>query len=60
MTQQELLQSARDIMVSGMGIDSYRTKLKQSAISLGRKPESVAKASTMRLALWVTKRTSAI
>jgi hypothetical protein len=47
-------------MVSGLTIDSERIKLKQSAISLGRKPESVAKASTMRLALWVTKRTSAI
>lgn len=60
MTQQELLQSARDIMVSGLTVHSERNALKQSAMSSGRKPESVAKASTMRLALWVSKGTSAI
>lgn len=58
MTQQELLQSARDVMACGATF--HRTKLKEVAVSSGRKPESVAKASTMRLALWVSKGTSAI
>lgn len=58
MTQQELLQSARDLMVKGMVMNRF--KLKEVAVNSGRKPESVAKASTMRLALWVSKGTSAI
>jgi hypothetical protein len=58
MTQQQLLQNARGVLV-GMN-DAQRQCLKTAAIAAGRKPEAVAKAGTMRLALWVSKGTSAI
>lgn len=58
MTQQQLLQNARGVLV-GM-TDAQRQCLKTAAIAAGRKAEAVSKASTMRLALWVSKGTSAI
>ena len=58
MTQQQLLQNARGVLV-GMN-DAQRQCLKTAAVAAGRKPEAVAKAGTMRLALWVSKGTSAI
>jgi hypothetical protein len=58
MTQQQLLQNARHILV-GMS-DAQRTCLKTAAIAHGRTAEQVSKAGTMRLALWVSKGTSAI
>jgi hypothetical protein len=58
MTQQQLLQNARGVLV-GM-TDAQRRCLKTAAVAAGRKPEAVAKAGTMRLALWVSKGTSAI
>ena len=58
MTQQQLLQVARDVMTCGA--DARRKELLTAAISAGRSKEQVAKASTMRLALWVSKGTSAI
>jgi len=58
MTQQQLLQNARGVLV-GM-TDAQRQCLKTAAVAAGRKPEAVAKAGTMRLALWVSKGTSAI
>lgn len=58
MTQQQLLQSARDVMTCGA--DARRKELRVAATAAGRKAEAVSKASTMRLALWVSKGTSAI
>jgi hypothetical protein len=58
MTQQQLLQNARNVLV-GNPI-ANREELKNAAVSLGRTNVQVSKASTMRLALWVTKKTSAI
>jgi hypothetical protein len=58
MTQQQLLQQARDVMVCGA--DAHRRTLKTAAIGAGRTVGQVSKASTMRLALWVSKGTSAI
>jgi hypothetical protein len=59
MTQQQLLQQARHILTATVN-DHGRHCLKTAAIAHGRKPEAVRKASTMRLALWVSKGTSAI
>jgi hypothetical protein len=58
MTQQQLLQNARHILV-GM-TDAQRQCLKTAATAHGRTAQQVSKASTMRLALWVSKGTSAI
>jgi methionyl-tRNA synthetase len=58
MTQQQLLQQARDVMVCGA--DAHRNSLKTAAIAQGRTAQQVSKAGTMRLALWVSKGTSAI
>jgi hypothetical protein len=58
MTQQQLLQNARQILV-GM-TDAQRQCLKTAAIAKGRTAQQVSKAGTMRLALWVSKGTSAI
>jgi hypothetical protein len=58
MTQQQLLQNARMILVGNT--DAKRQCLKTSAIAHGRTAQQVSKASTMRLALWVSKGTSAI
>jgi hypothetical protein len=58
MTQQQLLQISRNILTGH--VDYNRTDLKTAAKALGRSEEQVRKASTMRLALWVTKLTSAI
>jgi hypothetical protein len=58
MTQQQLLQNARNLMVGNK--DAQRQSLKTSAIAHGRTAQQVSKASTMRLALWVSKGTSAI
>jgi hypothetical protein len=58
MTQQQLLQNARHILV-GMS-DAQRQCLKTDAIAKGRTAQQVSKAGTMRLALWVSKGTSAI
>jgi hypothetical protein len=58
MTQQQLLQNARMILVGNT--DAKRHCLKTAAIAHGRTAQQVSKASTMRLALWVSKGTSAI
>jgi hypothetical protein len=50
MTSQQLLQTARDVMVCG--VDARRKELQNHAIAAGRTQQQVAKASTMRLALW--------
>ena len=59
MTQQQLLQQARNVLTATVN-DHGRHCLKSAAISKGRKPEAVNRASTLRLALWVSKGTSAI
>jgi hypothetical protein len=58
MTQQQLLQSARNVLVRNA--DATRSNLQAAAVAVGRKHEATRKASTMRLALWVSKGTSAI
>lgn len=58
MTQQQLLQNARNILTGET--DAKRQCLKTAALAKGRGAQQVAKASTMRLALWVSKGTSAI
>jgi len=58
MTQQQLLQNARQILVGNT--DAQRKCLKTAAIAKGRTADQVNKAGTMRLALWVSKGTSAI
>jgi hypothetical protein len=58
MTQQQLLQNARNLMVGSK--DAQRQCLKTAAIAQGRTAQQVSKAGTMRLALWVSKGTSAI
>jgi hypothetical protein len=57
-TQKQLLQYARMILVGNE--DAKRTNLKYAALTHGRTVQQVSKASTMRLALWVSKGTSAI
>lgn len=57
-TQKQLLQYARMILVGSE--DAKRTNLKTAAMAHGRTVQQVSKASTMRLALWVSKGTSAI
>jgi hypothetical protein len=59
MTQQQLLQQARNVLTATVN-DHGRHCLKTAAIAHGRTPEAARKASTMRLALWVSKGTSAI
>lgn len=58
MTSQQLLQTARDIMVCGA--DAQRKVLQTNAIAQGRTQDQVRKASTMRLALWSRGYKSAI
>jgi hypothetical protein len=58
MTQQQLLQNARGVLVGVT--DAKRQCLKTAAISAGRTQDQVRKASTMRLAMWVSKGSSAI
>lgn len=58
MTQQQLLQNARNVLVGNP--TANREELKNAAIATGRTSVQVSKASTLRLALWVTKKTSAI
>lgn len=58
MTQQQLLQNARNVVANLS--DAQRTCLKTAAIAKGRTAAQVSKAGTMRLALWVSKGTSAI
>ena len=50
MTSQQLLQTARDVMVCGA--DARRKELRTAALAAGRTNDQVRKASTMRLALW--------
>ena len=50
MTSQQLLQTARNVLVSTK--DSTRTELRTAALAAGRTNDQVRKASTMRLALW--------
>lgn len=57
-TQQQMLQHARQILVGNK--DAKRSNLKTAALAHGRTVQQVTKASTMRLALWVSKGTSAI
>ena len=57
-TQKVLLTYARQILVGNN--DVKRTHLKTAALNHGRSVQQVSKASTMRLALWVSKGTSAI
>lgn len=59
MTQKQLLTGARKVMIGG-DTDVTRTDLKRAAIAAGRDATAAAKASTMRLAMWVSKGTSAI
>ena len=59
MTQQQLLQAARNVLTATQ-TDTGRSGLQKAALAAGRKAEAVSKASTMRLALWVSKGTSAI
>lgn len=59
MTQQQLLQNARNVLVAAK-TDGGRPSLKTAAMAAGRTREDVNRASTMRLALWVSKGTSAI
>lgn len=59
MTQQQLLTAARKVLV-GAQHDAGRPALRTAAIAAGRSAEAANKASTMRLALWVSKGTSAI
>ena len=58
MTQQQLLQSARDVMVCDAKF--HRETLQKHAMKSGRTELSTKKASTMRLALWNSKGKSAI
>jgi hypothetical protein len=58
MTQQQLLQNARNVLT--LQKDGKRQDLRTAAIATGRTDAQVRKASTMRLALWVSKGTSAI
>jgi len=58
MTKQQTLQIARNVLIGAP--DAQRSPLKKQALAEGRAAEAVAKASTMRLALWVAKGTSAI
>lgn len=59
MTQQQLLQAARNVLTATQS-DTGRPALRTAAMAAGRSKEQVGKASTMRLALWVSKGTSAI
>lgn len=59
MTQQQLLQAARETLVGGLNRDQ-RHCLRVAAAAHGRSAQQIAKASTMRLALWVSKGKSAI
>ena len=59
MTQQQLLQGARNVLTAAR-TDVGRSGLKTAAMAAGRTREAVNRASTMRLALWVSKGTSAI
>jgi hypothetical protein len=59
MTQQQLLQTARNVLTATQS-DTGRPALRTAAMAAGRSKEQVGKASTMRLALWVSKGTSAI
>ena len=59
MTQQQLLTGARKVLI-GAKSDVTRKDLQSVATVAGRSQQSVSKASTMRLALWVSKGTSAI
>lgn len=58
MTQKNLLQDARNVLTRKVMFN--RENLKNAALKSGRTEQQVRKASTMRLALWVTKKTSAI
>lgn len=58
MTKQQTLQLSRNILICSP--DAQRNPLKDAALATGRSTEQVRKASTMRLALWVAKGTSAI
>jgi len=58
MTKQQTLQIARNVLIGAP--DARRAPLKQQALAEGRTADQVSKASTMRLALWVAKGTSAI
>lgn len=58
MTQQQLLQNARNVIIGNP--DARRVLLQIAAVAKGRTAQQVSKAGTMRLALWVSKGTSAI
>ncbi len=51
MTSQQLLQTARNVLVNTAG-DVARNSLQKAALAQGRSQDQVRKASTMRLALW--------
>lgn len=59
MNQKQLLQQARNVL-TGKVSDANRSSLKTAAVALGRSQTAASKAGTMRLALWVSKGTSAI
>jgi hypothetical protein len=58
MTKQQSLQSARNVITSKK--DANRNELKVAALAAGRDAQAVSKASTMRLAFWVSFGASAI
>tara|TARA_B100000212_G_scaffold275305_1_gene214832 strand:- start:332 stop:517 length:186 start_codon:yes stop_codon:yes gene_type:complete len=61
MTQKDIFQTARDVLVPTVKREKANRKtLQRAARAKGRSAEAVYKASTMRLALWATKGTSAI
>jgi hypothetical protein len=51
MTHQQLLQAARNVLVTTSGRET-RKNLQKAAIGAGRTQQQVEKASTMRLAMW--------
>ncbi len=59
MTQQQLLQNAREVLVNA-GTDSQRKLLQSYAVQQGRTIAQIKKASTFRLAMWSRGLKSAI
>ena len=62
MTQQQLLQTAREVLVYAgtVGTDSQRKLLQSYAVQQGRTIAQIKKASTFRLAMWSRGLKSAI
>jgi hypothetical protein len=58
MTKQQSLQSARNVITDKQ--DANREELKRAALAAGRGAQAVSKASTLRLAFWISFGASAI